>query len=284
MLIRPTWAIMALPWAIILCGLSSQAAYSQGLTISYSPEGQRAIAGVPFHVTYEARWRGPANAYALLPPEPERVPWGSARLMESTTASVDGVQVVRFVVQFVAEEPGTVDVPPYVVSYYGSEAFDRVESGEATAATDTREAERERHTLRASGFAIPVHRPFPFGAAVIAALLAGLLAIGGVTYMRKRGRRPRSAIGGPSAAQTVQAALNAARQYRLDGRMYEYYRELARGATLLAPSVAARKLREKLEQDAERVGYGALHPSDDELEGAARDLELALREQSRGED
>ena len=47
---------------------------------------------------------------------------------------------------------------------------------------------------------------------------------------------------------------------------------------MAAPNVAARKLREKLENDAQRVGYGALQPSDDELEGAMRDLERVLRE------
>ncbi len=280
MLSRPTWAILAPLWTVLLCGLSFQAAYAQGPTLSYSLERQRATAGVPFQVAYEVRWRGPADAYALVPSEPEQVPWGSARLVESTATSDEGEHVVRYMVEFIAEKPGTVEVPPYLLSYYGSEAFSR-SNGETDEAAQPREPKPERSTLRTPAFDVEVQRQFRIVVLVVAALAAGLLAIVGIVLFRRRAARPQSAHTGGAAAQTAQAALNMARQYRLDGKLYEYYRELARGATLLAPSVAARKLREKLEQDAERVGYGALQPSEDDLEGAARDLERAMREQAR---
>ena len=48
-------------------------------------------------------------------------------------------------------------------------------------------------------------------------------------------------------------------------------------ATLLAPSVAARKLREKLEADAKEVGYRGVRPTDDEMDGALKDVEGAVQ-------
>jgi len=51
----------------------------------------------------------------------------------------------------------------------------------------------------------------------------------------------------------------------------------------LAPSVAAKRLRESLEHQAQQVGYGALHPTEDDLEGAVRDLERVMKESTRPE-
>jgi hypothetical protein len=109
--------------------------------------------------------------------------------------------------------------------------------------------------------------------------VAGLIAASIAVVLRVRRARVRHENPIPGVA-TVQTVLNLARQHRLDGKFYDYYRALAHAATLAAPSVAARKLREKLENDAQRVGYGALQPSDDELDGALRDIERMLRETS----
>lgn len=273
-------------WAAVLIGTSVQAAGAQEPSLSYSLERQRAYVGVPFRVTYEARWRGPADAVALLPSEPESVAWGSGHLVRSTSETEGEDCVVRYFVEFTANEPGTVEVPPFRVSYAGPEAL-------ASPAGDTRDEDQaedavpEMLTASAPAFTLPVsRRPNVWLVVLFSAVGASVLAGAGAYIVARRRGNAGGRLGNAARAvpSTAQAAINLARQHRLDGKFYEYYRELARGASLLAPSVAARKLREKLEQEAERVGYGALQPTDDDLEGAARDLERAIHEQTRGEE
>ncbi len=237
----------------------------------------------PYRMIYETSWAGPADAFAVLPADPETVAWASSSIVETATRTQDGKRFVTQTVEFVPYEAGEFEVAPFVVSYFDPALIgDSEEGSEENGETPLPPQE----ILRAAGFTLTV-RPdlgpyLMYG--TLAAVVATLSAVGAWAIAR---RRRRARLAGASVAmavpQTVRAALNLARQYRLDGKFYEFYKEISRASTLLAPSVAARKLREKLEADAKEVGYRAVRPTDDGMDGAVKEVERALQ-QGPGED
>ncbi len=260
--------------------------------ITYSIDPPNPKSGIPFRVAYEVSWQGVAQDYAVIPTDPAPVAWGSARLVDSASTSSESGQSVTYAVEFVADRPGNYEIPAFRLSYVpGTDVFAApVEYTPATTShvahsmgdTAPKPEEAELVTTPLEAPAINVNVGYYFGPKVIAGLVGiSVCLIAGGIAIATRVRRARARHENPiPGAATVQSVLNLARQHRLDGKFYDYYRALAQAATLAAPSVGARKLREKLEQDAQRVGYGALQPSDDDLEGALRDLERVLRETS----
>lgn len=227
----------------------------------------------PYQVIYETSWEGLADAFAVLPADPETVPWASSSIVKTATRIQDGKCFVTQTVEFVPYEAGEFEVLPFVVSYFDPASIEVSDEDRGTALP-------EQEILRAAGFTLTV-RP-EVGPYVLygtlAAVIVALSAVGAWTVARRRRQATLAgASSGLTMPQTARAAMNLARQYRLDGKFYDFYKELSRAATLLAPSVAARKLREKLEADAKEVGYRGVRPADDEMDGAMKDLERAMQ-------
>lgn len=252
-------------------------AWAESLTIEAHLEQEKARVAQAFVVRYETSWTGAADAFAIAPGEVEAVPWAEARLVSVTTETREGAFFVTQKVEYVPSETGEFEIPAFSVAYFDP----------ATVQPDASDEEdpditvsSERQVMRAGAFMVTVRPALSLyiGSGLIAALC---LFLGGTAWLvYARNRNSLAYAGGRVAAavpQTVQAAVHLARQHQLDGKFYEFYKELARASTLLAPSVAARKLREKLEREAQNVGYRAERPSDDEMDGALRDLETAMR-------
>jgi hypothetical protein len=259
----------------------AQAAMASGPAVNYTVAPAKPVAKSPFHVTYEVRWEGGAESLGVIPAEPAAVVWGTGRLSAAKSVSSADGQVLQYTVEYVPDRAGEVQVPPLALSYVLEPPLEERAKVVADASAASAAAkDRVPQSLEAPGFSVKVGRNFGFGwvlgGAGGIALVAGL-ALAGLQMRRKR----RTRVAAPAEGSTVQSLLNLARQHRLDGKFYEYYRELARVTTLMAPSVAAKKLREKFEQDAQQVGYGALRPTEDSLEGALRDLDRVLREQTQ---
>jgi hypothetical protein len=242
--------------------------------------------GWPFQVEYRVEWPGAPEDFAIVPSDPAPVAWGTARILGARSSTTSDGQAVTYAVEYVAERPGTYEVPPFRLAYVpGGDVF--APPVEYTPATTSRVANQPETTppedlepvpLEAGPIDVRVSRYIPPAViAGIAAVALALVAIAGAVVWRFRRAGSQGEEAAPGAT-TVQSVLNLAKQHRLDGKFYDYYRALAQAATLAAPSIGARKLREKLEKDAQRVGYGALQPSEDELEGAMRDLERVMRE------
>lgn len=252
--------------------------------VSYSVAPENPVARSPFRVTYEVRWDGGPESLGVIPAEPAAVVWGKARLADATSvADADG-QAIRFTVEYVSDRYGEVQVPPLALSYVLEPPLEErqkvVADASATAGSEVKVVEPQ--SLEAPGFSVAVGRNVDPVVIAVSAMVLALVAAAALAAIRLRRRRAMR-VSTPAAGSTVQSMLNLARQHRLDGKFYEYYRELARASTLMAPSIAAKKLREKLEHHAQQVGYGALHPTEDDLEGAVRDLEKVLREHTRAE-
>ncbi len=257
------------------------------ISAALDPENPKS--GIPFRVEYRVEWAGSPNDFAIVPADPAPVAWGTSRLVSAQSETSPDGQAVTYSVEFVADRPGAYEVPAFKLAYApGADVY--AAPVEYTPATTSHAAhahgeaetrpEAELATTPLEAGPIDVNVGYYFAPELIAGLAAGALALAAAgVVMALRVRRARARHENPiPGATTVQSVLNLARQHRLDGKFYDYYRALAQAATLAAPNHAARKLREKLEADAQRVGYGALQPSEDDLEGALRDLERVLRE------
>ena len=263
---------------VALCTLYSIVpASAQTLVLEVRLEQDKARINEPYRVVYETSWSGAPDAFAILPTDPEPVPWAASRSTQTATRAEDGRFFVMQTVEYVPYEAGEFEVSPFVVSYFEPAS---VENSESTEEEDGGEQLPEQQIIRAAGFTVYVQPdlgPYIFYVTALA-LFAALTGAGAWTLVQRRRRaRLEGVSGGVSVPQTVRAALNVARQYRLDGKFYEFYKELSRAATLLAPSVAARKLREKLEADAKEVGYRDVRPSDDDMDGALKVVERAIQ-------
>lgn len=261
-----------------LCTLCSFApARAQRPVLEVRLEQETARVGEPYRVVYETSWTGAPDAFAVLPTDPETVPWATSRSTQMATRAEGAKFFVTQTVEYVPYEAGEFEVSPFVVSYFDPAL---IEDSESTSEDAPGEELPEQQTISAPAFTVSVRAdlgPYIFYGTALA-LVAALGAAGAWTLLRRRRRaRLEGASEGVAVPQTVHAVLNLARQYRLDGKFYEFYKELSRAATLLAPSVAVRKLREKLEADAKDVGYRGVRPSDDEMEGSLKDVERAMQ-------
>lgn len=233
----------------------------------------------PLRVTYEVSWSGEAAAYAVTPSDAQSVVWGASELVETRSGVRGDAFFVANTVEFIPAETGKFEIPPFEVAYFDPATLAGDEDAAETEQQDPVSA-LDKSVLLAEAIPISIGRELVpmLRSGTLLALVAGFCAVGAVLGYRRR-RTLASAAGavGHVIPQTAQGAINLARQYRLDARFYEFYRELARGAELLAPSVAARRLREKLESDAQNVGYRGAKPTEDDMEGALRDLEQVMK-------
>jgi len=250
--------------------------------VSYSIEPDHPTAKVPFRVTYEVRWDGAPESIGVIPAEPSAVAWGKARLAQATSVADAAGQSLRYTVEYVSERHGELQIPPLALSYVLEPPLEERVKVVADASATAEAKELDTQSLEAPGFSVSVGRNVNAAAIALGAGVLLLVAAGALLGLRVRQKRA-ARVSAPAAGSTVQSLMNLARQHRLDGKFYEFYRELARATTLLAPSVAAKALREKLEQQAHQVGYGALHPTQDDLEGAVRDLDRVMKESKRTE-
>ncbi|MBI1319633.1 MAG: hypothetical protein GC168_11900 [Candidatus Hydrogenedens sp.] len=108
------------------------------------------------------------------------------------------------------------------------------------------------------------------------AALGVALVLGLVAWAARRSRKPVEQAPGGTPAEQVQARLHQARQHRLDGDFYKVYLAFAEAAKILHPLVGEGPAPDALQRRAQEVGYKGVRPTDDEMDGVARDLERAL--------
>lgn len=116
-------------------------------------------------------------------------------------------------------------------------------------------------------------RPYLWGGGAAAGVLGlGIIAV----VLARRSRQPQEAAPGGTPAEQAQARLHQARQHRLDGDFYKTYLAFAEAAKIVHPHAEDCPSPDALQRRAQEVGYKGVRPTDDEMDGAARDLERAL--------
>jgi len=235
------------------------------------PEGS-AVINHAYPIRCEVSWDGGADDYTILPAEIESFDWGTATVTDTEAFMRDGKCIVAQTIEFVPERAGEFDSPEIRVPFLDPEATPPAES--SALQTDPTDSSASP-SLRAEPFEIVVRTPRHL-AWISGGLGASLLLLTAVGWWSaRRLRRPRPTTAGTAPAlnlSDMQAMLHRIRQYRLDGKFYDYYRGLSRVSEIIGEPALASAFAGR----AQRAGYAAARPSDDELDGDFRDVERAL--------
>jgi hypothetical protein len=254
-----------------LLGLFSALASAQPPKIRVIQDTSKAIVHEPYAVSYEVTWGGDAAERAVLPPAPLTLDWADVTIGSTVAQVRDGANVIQHNVVLYPREAGTFEFPPMTLAYVDPAKIPSSEDGEESDPPIF-------PTISTEGFQLDVSNPpDPLRYVVGGALLLGVLA-GGITLLRRR-QVAAAGAAGSIPMPTVSDAINAARQHRLDRRHYEFYQALIRGATLMGGATEPTRLKTVFETKAREVGYQGYNPTEDELDGALRDLERAYNQE-----
>ena len=225
----------------------------------------------PYCLSYEVSWDGDAGDYVIVPPDVESPDWAVATLTRSRAELRNGRNVVAFDIEYVPAEPGSFEVPGLAVEY--------IDPGVTPESEDPGAESGPLPTLHAASVSVLVqaHRP-------IRSFLVGLGALGTLGALGWAGSRlmRRAPVVVVQSTQGIdieaaQAALHEAKRRRLDGDYYGFYTGLKRGVALLGGGEAGATLAAQLDEHTRAVGYKGVRPTDDDMDGALRDAERAVR-------
>lgn len=233
--------------------------------------------GLPYEVSLEVSWRGDADAFAILPAEFEAVEWGTVALSRTRSFVRDGDMVVAQTLTIVANEAGDFELPAIKIGYLSPEAVVQAE----TSASDEADSTNPSVTpaLRVPPFTLEVRdsslllwMSLGFGALLFLLLLVWLIFR---RSCRMPGDQPEISTMSAQVAQ-VQEVLHEARKHRLDGKYYDFYLSLGRGAELVRDMGGDASLASRFRKTGEDVGYRSLRPLDDDMDMDYRELERVL--------
>ncbi|HEO72192.1 MAG TPA: hypothetical protein ENN80_13100 [Candidatus Hydrogenedentes bacterium] len=225
--------------------------------------------GKPYRIVCEVSWDGEADAYVIMPAEVDPIEWGTARVVAARAFRREERHVVAQTVELVADEPGEYKTPTIRIGFLRPEAA----SPEETVPPRTAPSDPGvPPALRADPFDIkvrPARTMFWLSCGLGVLLLS--LPTGWWLVHRLRKPQPAPCLETGVALGAVEKHLSAARQQRLEGDYYAYYRTLAAAAAGLDAELVT-KLRERVEC----VGYRGDRPTDDDLDSDMRAVERAL--------
>lgn len=225
--------------------------------------------GEIYPVAYRVFWEGDPAGYTVLPPVLPVLDWGEASLLEIRSRKMGDVNETRLVVGFTSKETGIFEAPSFDIRVL--DWRDDQNTGVLSVSPET-----PGQVLSTPPVTVTVRRSrLPVIAAGTLALAAGTAL--SVIYFRRR-RRVRNRQPESSPLEQGMALLHEARRHRLDGDFYAFYRSL-RQACDLAARISQRpneKLIGVLEQRIKDTGYRGLRPSEDELEGDFKEVELQI--------
>lgn len=277
--------------ALIICTLTVRQACGDGPEVRVIPPKSPPRVNQPTEIIYEISWSGDPKNFAILPLEFEPVSWADLEAGPTRSGISDGRNTVFHTLRINPRQSGQFEVPPVKIGYRipgetnAPSPEEHAEHQHVNPTPGTQAIEDTYPTVRASAVPLEVRPPARLGW-----YLAGggglILVLGGAFWALYAYRRvpagapaspPRSNIGG------AQAALHTAKQHRLDGKYYEFYRSLEHAVRLVGDGDAARALQARLDAQANEVGYKGLRPTDDAMDGALKDVERLIRNAHAGE-
>jgi len=255
---------------IALLVLFSLNASSQPPQIRLVQSTSKAIVDQPYEVYYEITWPGDAGDRSILPPSHIELDWADVTVASSVTSVRDGANVVQHNLVLYPREAGSFEFPPLILAY--------LDTADLLPSSESEEGASPIYpTISAEAFDITVvNPPDPLMYVIGGALVLGAGAAGTVLIRRRQVAAANAATVIPMP--TLPDAMNAARQHRLDRKPYEFFQALIRGASLLSASPDHTQLKKQFETKAKEVGFQSYLPTEDELDGALRDLERAYNQ------
>lgn len=207
--------------------------------------------------------------YALLPPEPTLSPvaeWGTLAVSGVESSLLEGQPRLRLNLLATPKEPGSFSIPSLQ-----ARAMELPEGAPLVGES----LDISKAVLVASApleITVKADRTPLYLAAAALAGVSGLVIISLALWRRNKARPEESTL---SPLEQAREHIHTARRHRLDGDFYKFYQALAAAAR--APGIpAAQALAPKMEERAQQVGYSGVRPTEDELDGALKDIERAL--------
>ncbi len=241
--------------------------------LEVTPAPDSVTVGEVFRVSFEVSWNGAPGDYTVLPAELEPVEWGTCTLLPSKAYVRDGLNVIVQTIEFVANQPGEVEIPAVEFQYLRPEDVQKPEKPDTPMHLNAPDAPPK---LRADPFPLLVqpHTTPAWLFGVLGALLFSLLAAIG-WWLAWRRKAPSSAPPAGIVDRTaVTTHVDRAKRKRLEGDFYGAYRDMAAAAGLLKSM--APELESKLTARAEEIGYRGVRPTDDEMDGDFRAIDGIL--------
>lgn len=251
--------------SLVLTGLLLFPTYLRGApTLSISLDDQHITAKKPFTATLILSWKGEADQYLIEPPQltlPEDI-------NETGTASRSITRADHYLLEYLfdlrAEKEGDYVIEPVEISYW--------EKGTNTAEIVTTEALR---------FSVTTFNLTNYGSYWLIGLLAIIflsLFITLIVLSKKKKRQGYDqGIETPSLIETITQELRECHSYKITGDWENYLKKAIAIRDKLPTEDKGGKAMETLDSLAERVHYGGLHPTTEEINHIQRQLEHALK-------
>jgi hypothetical protein len=223
----------------------------------------------PYLVTCVVSWSGSAGL-SVLPAKIGSIDWGAVKVEKAVASAQGGIFRVEQSVVITPAKAGDFKTPEILIPYRNPEDLT---PSEASAPATNPIAPSVDPTLRADPFILHV-RPDRTLAWVSGGLGALLLCFGlGWRFARKR-RSPTGHLPLPSNVPTSEhAALHDARQFRLDGKPYEFYLSLNRAISVCPGET---DLIKRIRERAQAVGYQGAVPTDAQMTTDYQEVERIL--------
>jgi hypothetical protein len=243
--------------------------------------------GHAYRILCEVSWSGDASEYSISPAEADPIDWGTVALTEMKAfvrKDAEGSKnIVSQIIEITPNKFGDFKTPAIRIAYFTPEATPPAESAapQAAAPVTVPPDSSASPSLRADPFDFTVYpdrSSIWFFGGLGASLF--LVVLCGFFFMRSRkGLVPLDAARakqGESILSKIEAARKRASARRLEGDFYQYYLELAAAASELPESGETPDLASTLRTRAQEVGYKGARPTEDQMDGDARELERAV--------
>jgi len=251
--------------SLVLIGLLLFPSQLRGApTLSFSLDNKHITAQKTFSSTLAVSWKGDADQYLVEPPQltlPEDI-YEIGTGSRSITRGDQYLLEYRFDLR--AEKEGDYVIKPVEISYWekGNNTVEKVQT-EALRFSVT--------TFNLTNYG----KYWPLGVLVIIFLSLFITLI--VLSKKKKRQRSDHGVETPSMKETITRELRECHSYKISGDWENYLKKAISLRDKLPNEEKGGKVMETLDSLAERVHYGGLHPTTEEINRIQRQLENALK-------
>ena len=230
------------------------------------PSPAKAVLGEMYPVEIELSWQGASDLYSSIPPTLALSDWAEVASVKSIATTLGDTHLIRHTLEIRPLKTGEFTISDIMVSYFTP--------NNDVSPSDVDSEVVVYPTLSAGILNVLVVESsdsmlFNMGLSALCVLILGIV------WGMKRKNRLQLANTPEYRQFTVPVMLHEAQKRRLDGNYYHFYQELLRGAGLLKDSPVKKQLQERYQELTLAVGYKGKTPSEEELDGAMRELHQA---------
>ena len=225
----------------------------------------------PYSLTIEMNWEGGPDAFMAIPPSLDLSPWAEVTDIASSSEVQGERSVIRHTVTLLPKESGRFTIPEIGVQYLAKADIpddSPVEEGAAPLVYPS---------LMVGPIDVQVNEPSDGLLMLMSFLVLGIVLFGSALVFYRR-NAIQIANSGESVELTIPSFIHEARKHRLDDDHYAFYQSLAEASNLLHDSDTRRTLKKQFADLALAVGFKGHKVSEDDLDGAMRELERAARQ------